>query len=124
MYLFNNINLLTDEKTGQAAAAYSPRWQQYSWSSYSNSDNGLIKEEIFTKKENETSLRITWNGNLRIQSCSSCCRRWYFTIDGVECNPRHINGLLYQVRLLIKLGWLLQYTCNCVNFLLRATAWN
>ncbi|XP_062513735.1 uncharacterized protein LOC134189474 [Corticium candelabrum] len=91
-------NAGSNQKTGEAAIAYNPRWQQYSWWCFTDGrDNGLIKEVIFTKEQNETSLRVTWNGNLRLYGCTSCCRRWYFTIDGVECSaPQRIEGIVYQ----------------------------
>ncbi|KAL9975834.1 hypothetical protein ACROYT_G013040 [Oculina patagonica] len=61
-------------------------------------DTGLIKECIFHKTSEETSLRVFWNGNLRIYNCHACCRRWYFTFNGAECSaPAEIDGVVYMV---------------------------
>ena len=36
-------------------------------------------------------------GNLRITSCTDCCKRWYFTFNGVECKtPAPIDGSLFH----------------------------
>ena len=37
------------------------------------------------KGRNDTWVRVSWNGNMRITRCTSCCMRWYFTINGEEC---------------------------------------
>ena len=37
----------------------------------------------FTKAESSTSLRVTFQGNMRVIGCSKgCCRRWFLTING------------------------------------------
>lgn len=34
---------------------------------------------------------------MRIQGCTGCCKRWYFTFNGVECNsPYAIDGVFYM----------------------------
>ena len=36
-------------------------------------------------------------GNIRIQGCTACCKRWYFTFNNAECsNPAPIDGALFQ----------------------------
>ena len=46
----------------------------------------------------ETSLRVFWNGVLRLNNCHACCRRWYFTFNGAECSaPAAIDGIVYMV---------------------------
>jgi len=36
-------------------------------------------------------------GNIRIQGCTTCCKRWYFTFNDAECtDPAPIDGALYQ----------------------------
>lgn len=38
-----------------------------------------------------------WNGVLRIYNCNSCCKRWYFTFNGAECDaPAAIDGVVYM----------------------------
>jgi hypothetical protein len=78
--------------------AYVPRWEQYTWNNLNlGIDNGVIREVVFIKKSDETLLRVTWHGDIRIQGCTNCCRRWYFTIDGKECSsPQSIDGIVYQ----------------------------
>ena len=44
------------------------------------------QECSITKQRNDTWLRVTWNGNMRLAYCTFCCMRWYFTINGAECN--------------------------------------
>ena len=42
-------------------------------------------------------MRVFWNGDCRIRYCHSCCRRWYFTINGAECSaPAAIDGVVYM----------------------------
>lgn len=61
-------------------------------------DTGLIKECVFKKKSAKTGLRVFYNGDLRIYNCHACCRRWYFTFNGVECSaPAAIDGIVYMV---------------------------
>ena len=43
------------------------------------------QECSITKQRNDTWLRVTWNGNMRLAYCTFCCMRWYFTINGAEC---------------------------------------
>jgi len=61
-------------------------------------DTGLIKECLFYKKSADTGLRVFFNGNFRVYNCHQCCRRWYFTFNGVECSaPAAIDGIVYMV---------------------------
>ncbi|KAL9975826.1 hypothetical protein ACROYT_G013031 [Oculina patagonica] len=61
-------------------------------------DTGLIKECVFHKTSDNTSLRVYWNGNLRLYNCHDCCRRWYFTFNGAECSaPAAIDGIVYMI---------------------------
>ena len=51
----------------------------------------------FEKKENNTYLHVVYVGNLRIQGCSLCCKRWFFTFSARECtNPAAIDGVVYH----------------------------
>lgn len=55
------------------------------------------QECIFTKKEARTSLRVFYSGNLRINGCTNCCKRWYLTFNGAECSsPLTIDGVFYM----------------------------
>ena len=46
---------------------------------------GTVLETLFNKTHDHTSLRITWDVNLRKKSCSNCCSRWWVLIDGATC---------------------------------------
>jgi len=75
-------------------------WKQCVWKKIKDAgkDTGLIKECVFKKKSDNTGLRVFWNGNLRLYNCHVCCRRWYFTFNGVECSaPAAIEGVVYMV---------------------------
>ena len=46
------------------------------------------------KHANDTALKVEFNGDFRICCCLYCCKRWYFTFNGVECNgPLAIDGI-------------------------------
>ncbi|XP_046853998.1 collagen triple helix repeat-containing protein 1-like [Xenia sp. Carnegie-2017] len=51
----------------------------------------------FNKQKTDTSLRVTFNGNMRVVGCSSgCCRRWFITINGRECqDPATIDTQIF-----------------------------
>jgi len=39
---------------------------------------------------------VEYNGDLWIAFCLDCCKRWYFTFNGTECNgPLAIDGLVH-----------------------------
>ena len=60
--------------------------------------NQFSKECLFYKKSADTGLRVFYNGDLRLYNCHACCRRWYFTFNGVECSaPAAIDGVVYMV---------------------------
>ncbi|CAH3019022.1 unnamed protein product [Porites evermanni] len=62
-------------------------------------DTGLIKDCVFEKRSDSTSLRVYWSGQLRIYNCDACCRRWYFTFNGVECStPAAIDATVYMYK--------------------------
>ncbi|XP_046846359.1 collagen triple helix repeat-containing protein 1-like [Xenia sp. Carnegie-2017] len=72
-------------------------WKQCAWRRDDAKDHGLIQNCVFTKKFDNTSLQVFYGGNLRIHGCNSCCKRWYFTFNGVECkNPLPIDGVFYM----------------------------
>jgi len=46
------------------------------------------------KHANGTALKVEFNGDFRICCCLDCCKRWYFTFNGVECSgPLAIDGI-------------------------------
>ena len=59
----------------------------------------VTKDCTFIKQRSDTALRVFFAGTLRIYNCDSCCSRWYFTFNGVECSgPMTIEGILYMWR--------------------------
>ena len=50
-----------------------------------------------TLTRNDTFLRLTWDGNMRITRCQNCCMRWLFFIDGIGCtDPGPVDALIFQ----------------------------
>lgn len=57
----------------------------------------LLQECDFVKLRDDSYLRVVYMGNIRIQGCTNCCKRWYFTFNKAECtDPAPIDGALYQ----------------------------
>ena len=51
---------------------------------------------MFNKNFSDTALHVYWTGTLRVQGCSGCCKRWYFTFNGAECSASlPIDGVVY-----------------------------
>ena len=56
-----------------------------------------MQECHFVKLRTDSYLRVVYMGNLRIQGCTNCCKRWYFTFNNTQCdNPATIDGSVYQ----------------------------
>ncbi|KAI0229693.1 hypothetical protein LSAT2_019850 [Lamellibrachia satsuma] len=59
-----------------------------------------IKECNFIKQQDDTVLRVAWNGDLRLIHYGprgASCRRWYFTLNGKECrDPKTIDTQLHN----------------------------
>ena len=46
------------------------------------------------KKNQDTALKVEFDGDYRVAYCTRCCKRWYFTFNGVECsNPTTIEAI-------------------------------
>ena len=46
------------------------------------------------KKHQDTALKVEYDGDFRVAFCTRCCKRWYFTFNGVECaNPITIEAI-------------------------------
>ncbi|XP_078368013.1 collagen triple helix repeat-containing protein 1-like [Oculina patagonica] len=73
-------------------------WKECVWEDLNDqTDQGLIKDCVFTKNFSDTSLHVYWTGALRIYNCDGCCKRWYFTFNGAECAaPLPIDGIVYM----------------------------
>ncbi|EDO33404.1 predicted protein [Nematostella vectensis] len=72
-------------------------WKQCAWKKEDARDHGLLKDCVFRKRHQNTSLRVQFVGTLRIYNCNGCCKRWFFTFNGAECNgPLTIEGVIYM----------------------------
>lgn len=70
-------------------------WSRCSWEINRSKDNGLLKECIFTKQDSNSVLHVVYEGNLHIGLCKTCCKRWYFIFNDVECrSPGPIDAVL------------------------------
>ena len=61
-------------------------------------NDGQIQTCDFQKAYSNSALRITYQGDMRLVSCSSnCCRRWFITINYAECSsPAPIDAIIYS----------------------------
>lgn len=80
-----------------ASQAMQKNWKQCAWNSINDGrDNGLIKDCVFKKLVDKTALKVEYNGDYRVAFCLSCCKRWYFTFNGVECRkPLPIDAVAH-----------------------------
>ena len=71
-------------------------WQYKTWPRLNDEQNeGVLASMHFTKKRNDTVLRLTWNSDLRLFGQEQCLL-WYFTIDSKQCaHPAPVNGAVY-----------------------------
>ena len=65
--------------------------------SFNHFESCFLQTCDFQKVYSNSALRVTYEGVMRLMSCSrSCCRRWYITINGIECStPAPIDALIY-----------------------------
>jgi len=81
------------------AANMDPRqranWKQCAWKRTDYADIGKIQECSFNKLHDNTALRVSYQGNVRVYSDAKC-NRWYFKFNGNECSgPLPIDSVLY-----------------------------
>ena len=56
----------------------------------------LLKECTFNKLTSATSLKVSFQGNLRVNG-NAKCNRWYFKFNGNECSgPMTIEAAVYN----------------------------
>lgn len=84
-------------KGEQITKGLQKNWKQCAWRTLSDGrDYGQIKECVFSKHFQNTALKVEYNGDFRIAYCLVCCKRWYFTFNGVECRkPVPIAGIMH-----------------------------
>ncbi|CAH3132549.1 unnamed protein product, partial [Porites lobata] len=71
-------------------------WKQCAWRSSDSRDIGLIKDCQFTKTNDDTALRVVYQGKVNVGGCNNCCKRWFITFNGAECSgPLPIDVVLW-----------------------------
>ncbi|CAH3191478.1 unnamed protein product [Porites evermanni] len=83
-------------KASQASVAPQNNWKQCVWKSESGTDNGKIKDCAFNKLKSDTALKVSFQGNMRVDG-NTQCGRWYFKFNGNECSgPMTIEAVVYN----------------------------
>jgi hypothetical protein len=77
-------------------AGFIPNWIQCTESNLSSSVvNASVMNCSFTKRDNDSVVKVAWDGNIAVEGCTDCCMRWYITIDGAECgDPGPIDAAI------------------------------
>ena len=62
---------------------------------YVNNSPFFRQECEFRKRSANSVLHVVYEGNLQLGLCQSCCKRWYFTFNGVECaDPTSVDAVM------------------------------
>ena len=57
----------------------------------------LFQDCAFNKLQSNSALRVSFQGNMRVEGTSSKCNRWYFKFNGNECSgPMTIEAAVYS----------------------------
>lgn len=83
-----------------SSVPYSPHWSfcpiPQAQTEASAGTQGITCSMI--KSADNSSLLLTFTGNMQLAGCQECCMRWYFTINGEECtDPAPIDAVIYSV---------------------------
>lgn len=83
------------------ATVYHPQWTHCSIPTIQGggSDEGALESTTCTmnKTNSDSSIRVAFNGNIRITNCQNCCMRWFVTINGEECSdPAPIEAVIFS----------------------------
>ncbi|XP_035678892.1 collagen triple helix repeat-containing protein 1-like [Branchiostoma floridae] len=83
-------------ETGSPGVSARVNIKQCAWKDLNNgADSGKIVECAFNKVAPTSVLRLTWSGSTRVRPTTACCKRWFFTLNGSECNsPFPIDSLM------------------------------
>ena len=41
---------------------------------------------------------MAFEGSIRVGYCNSCCKRWFFAFDGIECRTANIEARLQGIK--------------------------
>ena len=57
----------------------------------------LFQDCSFRKLQSDTALKVSFQGNTRVQGSGTKCNRWYFKFNGTECSgPKTIEAAVYN----------------------------
>ena len=57
----------------------------------------LFQDCSFNKLQSDTALRVSFQGNMRVQGSGAKCNRWFFKFNGNECSgPMTIDAAVYN----------------------------
>ena len=56
------------------------------------------QECVFNKQSQSTVLHVTFEGSMRVGFCNSCCKRWFFAFDAIECQTANIEARLQGIK--------------------------
>ena len=56
------------------------------------------QECVFNKQSESTVLHVTFEGSMRVGFCNSCCKRWFFAFDAIECQTANIEARLQGIK--------------------------
>ena len=45
-----------------------------------------MQDCVFDKRKDDTALRVVYQGTIYLGGCGGCCKRWFITFNGAECN--------------------------------------
>ena len=51
----------------------------------------------FNKPQSDTAIKVSFQGNMRVDGTSAKCNRWFFKFNGNECSgPMTIEAAVYN----------------------------
>ena len=57
----------------------------------------LLQDCSFNKLQSHTAIKVSFQGNMRVQGTSDKCNRWFFKFNGNECSgPMTIEAVVYN----------------------------
>lgn len=82
-------------ETGESGAVSQTNWKQCVWKKQYGTNDGKIKDCSFNKLRSGTALKVSFQGNTRVDGSGSHCNRWYFKFNGNECSgPMTIEAVV------------------------------
>ena len=57
----------------------------------------LFQDCSFNKLQSDTAIKVSFQGNMRVDGTSNRCNRWFFKFNGNECSgPKTIEAVVYN----------------------------